>query len=206
MSEKKYTLENINEIMKSMLEDSKSMAIWAELAISNEITATELFKRLSIKKSVLYARLNKLTQKGVLTTRMIIKDTQKKKRVPETIYSLNSNFLSKYTDLISSLENQAAHIRDYRLFHLYLVNSLLSREIRLLSKKTNEEVAKTIKEGQYYGKLASLTESEHDFLQTELRSIYQIMDDQQKREYNELKRNNMFEEDIIYYSGFLKIR
>ena len=204
MVQRNITPENINKIMQSMLNDPKSMQIWAEIIIGNQddtatrlnFTAKELHNRLDIGKSVLYTRLNNLVQKGVIETQLIVKDTKKKKRVPEQTYKINT---------------QIQHIRDYRLFHLYVINSILMREIRILSEQTNEEVAKSVNPDHYYGKMGTLSEEEHDFMQNELFKIHKALNDQfKKAEINENKQEEedylSFEKEYFYYSGFLKIK
>ena len=219
MVQRNITPENINKIMQSMLNDPKSMQIWAEIIIGNQddtstrlnFTAKELHSRLDIGKSVLYTRLNNLVQKGVIETQLIVKDTKKKKRVPEQTYKINTHFNKLYNDLISDHANQIQHIRDYRLFHLYVINSILMREIRILSEQTNEEVAKSVNPDHYYGKMGTLSEEEHDFMQNELFKIHKALSDQfKKAEINENKKEEedylSFKKEYFYYSGFLKIK
>lgn len=216
MTETTITHQNINKIMNDMLNDPKSMSIWAEILINtqskeeNNITAKELYERLDINMSVLYTKLNKMVEEGVIEAQLVSKDTKKKKRVTESVYSISKNFIDVYNKLIMSLESQNAHVRDYRIFHLYVINSILMREIRILSEKSNEEVAKTINNEHYYGKFGSLSKSEHDLLQKKLKQVHEELHEFKKKNEDKKEENEedylIFDNEYFYYSGFLKLK
>lgn len=216
MTEKRITPENIHVIMKEMLDDPKSMAIWTEILISNEnesknsqkITANDLFDRLDIGKSILYTRLNSLVTKGVIDVEIIRKDTEKKKHVPETIYTISKEFLDVYRSLIADAKNQLNHLRDYRLFHLYIVNAFLIREIRLMSSQSNEEITKNANDKHYYGIFHTLNGDEYIFFQNQMKKVHiELKKYRQENEVEKEERDYLtFRNEYFYYSGFLKIK
>jgi hypothetical protein len=198
-------MNNINEIIHKLIDDPKSMAIWSEILINPRITAKSIENTLNIGKSILYTRLNNLEQNNVIVSETIEKQTEKKSRVFENVFSISQKFIDAYKEKIESIKIE--YVRDYRLFYLYFINSIIQREIRILSKKSNEEVRKVIQEEKHlFGSFMSFNDEEHEIAQKKVQKVItDIRNSTKIRKQSKQNTKQLVEGKFLMFFGFINL-
>lgn len=142
MAKSKQEAETIQEalnLLQRLMLDPTRVAIWFEILRRPGITAKELMKIIKIKKTAMYYHLEKLERNAVIRT-----ETTKGQKH----YRVIKNFFELYE---RSGEELKGVKKEFNLFSLLIVNSLVQREINRLINSSEEEVRKRKYPISYFG-------------------------------------------------------
>ncbi|MFW9923598.1 MAG: winged helix-turn-helix domain-containing protein [Candidatus Thorarchaeota archaeon] len=110
-----------------IMDDPTRVAIWFEILRSPEISAKDLMKRINIKKTAMYYHLTILEENEVIDYSLIKKEKH---------YSIKYNFFDLLVGKSADLKGKE---KEVDLFFLYIINSLLQKEITKLRNSPNTE-------------------------------------------------------------------
>jgi predicted transcriptional regulator len=133
MAEGKQETETIQEtlnLLQELMLDPTRVTIWFEILRRPSITAKELMKVIKIKKTAMYYHLDKLERNVVISAETI---------KGQKHYKIIKNFFEFYE---RSGEELRGMKKEFNLFSLLIVNSLVQREINRLINSSEEEVKK----------------------------------------------------------------
>ena len=132
MSDQERTYEKIHEsfnLLRKVMIDPTRVGIWFEIIRKPGITAKELMQVIDIQKTAMYYHLVKLEESKIVRVEM-------KKKVKHFFVIIN--FFELYE---TSKELKKDYQREFDLFGLYVINSLIQREITRVSSLSDEEIA-----------------------------------------------------------------
>lgn len=133
MVKSKQETEAIQEtldLLQELMLDPTRVTIWFEILRRPSITAKELMKVIKIKKTAMYYHLDKLERNAVISA-----ETMKGQKH----YKIIKNFFELYERSGKELKGMK---KEFNLFSLLIVNSLVQREINKLINSSEEEVKK----------------------------------------------------------------
>ena len=133
MAKSKQETETIQEtlnLLQELMLDPTRVTIWFEILRRPNITAKELMKVIKIKKTAMYYHLDKLKRNAVISA-----ETMKGQKH----YKVIKNFFELYERSGEELKGMK---KEFNLFSLLIINSLVQREINRLINSSEEEVKK----------------------------------------------------------------
>lgn len=131
MSEQNETYKKMQEsfkLLRKVMIDPTRVGIWFEIVRKPGITAKELMKVIDIQKTAMYYHLVMLEEKKIVR---VVMDKKVKH------FFVEINFFELYE---ASKELQKDYRREFDLFGLYVINSLIQREITHINSMTEEEI------------------------------------------------------------------
>ena len=139
--------KSISIKMLDMVSDPIKIEIWDEIRRGVNLTAKELAKKLNLKKTNIYYHLNQLEE-----SRLIVSENHilPGKNLLQKTYKINEETYSpKEFKIRSELYETQERMREAFLFQYHIVVMHLNRKILQISKMTNEEVKKLIKQDKH---------------------------------------------------------
>jgi len=133
MNEQEKTYKNMHEsfkLLQKIMIDPTRVGIWFEIVRKPGVTAKDLMKVIDIQKTAMYYHLQILEEKKIVRVEI-------EKKVKHFFVVIN--FFELYE---ASKEIQKKYRREFDLFGLYVINSLIQREITRVSSCSDEEIAK----------------------------------------------------------------
>lgn len=127
---KEDSIEEIIHILQSVMIDPTRVAIWFEILRKPGITAKELMRIINIKKTAMYYHLNLLEESNIVTYSL-------EKKLKH--YKIRLNFFELFQT--KSAKNEMKQ-RNFDLFSLYIINSLVQREINTILNISEEKYQK----------------------------------------------------------------
>ncbi|NHJ39492.1 MAG: helix-turn-helix transcriptional regulator [Asgard group archaeon] len=119
--------ESVDLLMKFMLDPTR-VAIWFEITRIPGIIASQLMKAINIKKTAMYYHLDKLEESCIIESEII-------KGVKH--YKVAKNFFKLYG---AGDEYIIGKKKEFRLFSLLIINSLVQREVKRVMNSTEEDI------------------------------------------------------------------
>jgi hypothetical protein len=132
MDVEKTSYKKIHEsfsLLQEVMIDPTRVGIWFEIVRKPGITANELMTVIDIKKTAMYYHLTLLEEKKIV--RVI-----KKKKVKH--FFVEINFFDLYE---AGKELKEGYKREVDLFGLYVINSLVQREITRVSSMSEDDLS-----------------------------------------------------------------
>ena len=133
MNEQEKTYKNMQEsfeLLQKIMIDPTRVGIWFEIVRKPGVTAKDLMKVIDIQKTAMYYHLQILVEKKIVRVEI-------EKKVKHFFVVIN--FFELYE---ASKEIQKKYRREFDLFGLYVINSLIQREITRVSSCSDEEITK----------------------------------------------------------------
>jgi hypothetical protein len=119
--------ESVDLLMKLMLDPTR-VAIWFEICRKPGIIASQLMKEINIKKTAMYYHLEKLEKNRIIGSETI-------KGVKH--YNIIKNFFEIYGAGDEFIKGKK---KEFRLFSLLIVNSLVQREVKRVMNSSEEDI------------------------------------------------------------------
>jgi len=191
MAKGKQETETIQEtlnLLQELMLDPTRVAIWFEILRSPSITAKELMNVIKIKKTAMYYHLDKLERNAVISA-----ETAKGQKH----YKIIKNFFELYERSGEKLKGKK---KEFDLFSLLIVNSLVQREINRLTNSSEEEVKKRKYPISYVG-MWFCSREKLELIKEDYRKLFHKI---KMIDENEDK-NSISDAQITYYWGLVDL-